>query len=188
MDPINTEVKDLINKKFNLIEKKLKNSFQAIKKDMALLKEKTENSELRKDFEFFKEKANSKLKDSENEFNEIKNKISKLNEPVVTKSDIKQINDGFNDSITELRKNLREEVSLMINDAADHKYNKFLDKLKEKDKEIDNLENQISYLKGRITLLMREKKVFGRLYKKQEKQKSKKNSIFSKIVDSLADK
>lgn len=161
---------DIIDKKvderFSQIEGKLRNTFQAIRDDMTSIKEKLAvrdvvkaipaDSELRKDFEFLREKLGtkfsdvqdqieqvSKIKQDNSELRALVKEISSLKDKIATKQDIESIKEELNDKVELAKKQLsktgiKEEINTELTKNIADKFERITDNIQEFRSDISN--------------------------------------------------
>ncbi len=230
--------------KFLVIEQKLRNSFQEMKKDNDSIKQKLQDiekvfeksninrelSKIRESFSKETEDLNKNLSEYKRKLNLLDSKISKKDIKSEVKKEIYPLfNNKLIDSNEKQRKDIQTEIqetkdlfrdqidtqNILIERASEKLEREFSDFKKEiekdfskfnrrNDRNIRKLRGEVSYLKRNRNITLKEEK--AKLDIKEEKQKNNtkklkqekpikklpvstqnKKSIFSRILDSLAD-
>jgi DNA repair exonuclease SbcCD ATPase subunit len=202
-----------IENKFFLIEKRLKNSFQAIKKDndsikgkIQILEDSCKELDIKQDFEAEITELKKGLSENKEKTNSLESKISKKDIKEQVKKEIFPI---FETKLKSFAK--KEKIDSELNKLRDSfeelkKANeKNLIELDRKNREeIKKLKKQISYLKGRTKNFPEKKGFFSSIVdsladekevpqtividpSKREEHIVKKKNILNKLIDSLSD-
>jgi len=198
----------IVNERFDVIEDRLRTSFQLISEDIDKIKEKVMQISINEDNKIkdLKEKLTIK-------FSEIRQEVSDIKEAAITRSVLEEENKAIETKIDRFRKEatkagIKEDIIAKIKE----KFKELQEELESNSKkEINSLKSQITLLKGRVNVLQQslkqeetkdnvelEKKNKKLIYKEtklkklpKEDLKYNKNGVkpnfISKIVDSLSE-
>jgi len=149
MVDIKENIDRIINEKFDLIEERLRTSFQLVSDDIDRIKEKVieirDQCGLDNKLEELKEKLSAK-------FSVINEEIENIKEKAVTKDNLDDEKKIIEERVDKFRKEatktgIKEDLYDKLNEKLEEKFKKL------KDTEITSLKSQVNFLKSRINVL-----------------------------------
>jgi hypothetical protein len=181
MTDIKESVERIINEKFDVIEERLRTSFQLVSDDIDKIK--TKVIEIR-DSNKIDEKLNELKEKISTKFSGITEEVENIKEKAVTKGNLDDEKKIIEDKMDRFRKEttkvgIKEDLYEKLGTKLEEKFKKI------KDEEITGLRSQINFLKSRLNILQQSLNEAGikecKIKEKSDKTKDKKSTYKSDI-------